>query len=655
MSEQMHKIPSASPDFKTLAAQQIAELFPEVVSDGKVDFDMLRTILGEDLTGGGNRFGLTWPGKLQAIRAAQAPTTATLAPDIENSVNWDDTQNVVIEGDNLEVLKILQKHYYGKIKMIYIDPPYNTGNDFVYHDNYADPIGSYLEMTGQRDGEGKLSTNTESDGRFHSNWLNMMYPRLKLARDLLTEDGVIFISIDDAEFGSLKQICNEIYGENNFIGTMIWAAGRKNDSKFISSSHEYILCFARNRQFLSDNKITWKVRKKGLKEIYRAAEKFRKEFSNDEDASKALKAWFNSLDDSNEAKKHKHYSRIDDNGVYFASDISWPGGGGPKYEVLHPVTGKPVTVPSRGWLFQKDVMYEHIRQGHVLFGPTEKNVPTFKRYLKDTEFETPYSVFYQDGRASTKRLTSLMGSKVFDFPKDEYVIQSLLSMTTEQNDLILDFFAGSGTAAHAVMALNAEDGGNRKCISVQLPELTPENSPARLAGFNTISEITRERIRRAGKKILEEESEKLSTRETPLDTGFRAYKLTDTNFTKWRADSSQSEAELMLAIEDAVDSAQDHATHDALLTEVLIKLGLSLTEEVTRTEIEGLEVYSVDDGLLLAYLDEAVKPTLKQLRTLVACKPSRLVILEDAFASDDQLKTNLSQECRAYDVELWTV
>lgn len=510
-------------------------------------------------------------------------------------------------------------------------------------------------MTGQRDGEGKLSTNTESDGRFHSNWLNMMYPRLKLARDLLTEDGVIFISIDDAEFGSLKQICNEIYGENNFIGTMIWAAGRKNDSKFISSSHEYILCFARNRQFLSDNKITWKVRKKGLKEIYRAAEKFRKEFSNDEDASKALKAWFNSLDDSNEAKKHKHYSRIDDNGVYFASDISWPGGGSPKYEVLHPVTGKPVTVPSRGWLFQKDVMYEHIRQGHVLFGPTEKNVPTFKRYLKDTEFETPYSVFYQDGRASTKRLTSLMGSKVFDFPKDEYVIQSLLSMTTEQNDLILDFFAGSGTTAHAVMALNAEDGGNRKCISVQLPELTPENSPARLAGFNTISEITRERIRRAGKKILEEESEKLSTRETPLDTGFRAYKLTDTNFTKWRADSSQSEAELMLAIEDAVDSAQDHASHDALLTEVLIELGLSLTEEVTRTEIEGLEVYSVDDGLLLAYLDEAVKPTLKQLRALVACKPSRLVILEDAFASDDQLKTNLSQECRAYDVELWTV
>lgn len=605
--------------------------------------------------GGGNRFGLTWPGKLQAIRAAQAPTTATLAPDIENSVNWDDTQNVVIEGDNLEVLKILQKHYYGKIKMIYIDPPYNTGNDFVYHDNYADPIGSYLEMTGQHDGEGKLSTNTESDGRFHSNWLNMMYPRLKLARDLLTEDGVIFISIDDAEFGSLKQICNEIYGENNFIGTMIWAAGRKNDSKFISSSHEYILCFARNRQFLSDNKITWKVRKKGLKEIYRAAEKFRKEFSNDEDASKALKAWFNSLDDSNEAKKHKHYSRIDDNGVYFASDISWPGGGGPKYEVLHPVTGKPVTVPSRGWLFQKDVMYEHIRQGHVLFGPTEKNVPTFKRYLKDTEFETPYSVFYQDGRASTKRLTSLMGSKVFDFPKDEYVIQSLLSMTTEQNDLILDFFAGSGTTAHAVMALNAEDGGNRKCISVQLPELTPENSPARLAGFNTISEITRERIRRAGKKILEEESEKLSTRETPLDTGFRAYKLTDTNFTKWRVDSSQSEAELMLAIEDAVDSAQDHASHDALLTEVLIELGLSLTEEVTRTEIEGLEVYSVDDGLLLAYLDEAVKPTLKQLRALVACKPSRLVILEDAFASDDQLKTNLSQECRAYDVELWTV
>lgn len=654
MTKELNEVPCATPDFATEAASQLAELFPEIVADGKINLDTLKTILDVDVEDGHERFGLTWPGKRDAIRAAQTPTTATLMPDKQNSIDWDTTQNVFIEGDNLEVLKILQKHYYGKIKMIYIDPPYNTGKDFVYSDNYADSIGNYLEITGQTDEGGKLSTNSESDGRFHSNWLNMMYPRLKLARNLLAQNGFVFISIDESEHANLKKLCDEIFGEDNLIGSMIWAAGRKNDSKFISLSHEYLLCYARSRKTLTENGVTWKMRKKGLDAIYMAAERIIREYGSDYDsASAALKAWFKALPDNDESKKNKHYSRIDARGVYFADNISWPGGGGPSYDVLHPITGKPVKIPSRGWLFQKETMDEHIRADRVLFGKTEDAVPTFKRYLKDTEYETPYSVFYQDGRAATKRLTKLMGCKVFNFPKDESVLQTLITMTIQDDDIILDFFAGSGTTAHAVMQLNAEDGGNRRCISVQLPEPTGEKSEARKAGYETISQITRERIRRAGAKILEEEFDKLDGHKD-LDVGFRAYKLVDSNFSKWKADSGLSQDELVGLFTTMADSTNDDARPEALLTEVLLKLGFSLSESIETVDVDGLEVFSVADGLVMAYLDEHTTPTLAQLRALVAKEPERLVILEDAFKGNDELKTNLVQECRTHNVDLWT-
>lgn len=655
MSDTISQVPVSTPDLTTEAANKLAELIPEVVADGKVDFEKLKIILGVDVDDARERFGLTWPGKTQAIRAAQTPTTATLMPDKENSIDWDTTQNVFIEGDNLEVLKILQKHYYGQIKMIYIDPPYNTGNDFVYSDDYRDPIGTYLDVTGQRDGEGKLSTNTESAGRFHSNWLNMMYPRLKLARNLLTQDGAVFISIDDRELGNLKQIANEVFGEDNFVGTVVWAAGRKNDSKFLSTSHEYVLCFARSMAHLKATQTTWKVKKSGLDEIYAEAEKLVKNHDGDFDAaSQGLKQWFKNLPESSDSKRHKHYSGIDEAGVFFADNISWPGGGGPDYEVLHPVTNKPVKIPSRGWLFQKPVLEKHIRNGRVLFGADESSVPTFKRYLKETEKEALYSVLYQDGRAATKRLTTLMGKKVFAYPKDENVIRTLVTLVADSDSYVLDFFAGSGTTAHAVMQLNAQDGGNRRCISVQLPEPTGENSEAFAEGYETISTISRERIRRAGRKILSEESDKLDLRENPLDIGFRAYKLVDTNFTKWKADSGLSEDELVGLFSDLADSADDHARPEVLLTEVLLKLGFSLTEKIETVKVAGLSVFSVADGLVMAYLDEHTPPTLDQLRALVDEEPERLVILEDAFQGNDELKTNLVQECRTRNVDLWT-
>lgn len=657
MSEEIHETPSTTPNFQTELAAQLAELMPEVIADGKVDVEKLKELLDGDATDTSERFGLFWPGKKRALRAAQEPTTATLRPDFENSKDWDTTKNVFIEGDNLEVLKILQKHYHAKIKMIYIDPPYNTGKDFVYPDNYKEGLDTYLEWTRQVNEEGKkLSTNADTEGRYHSNWLNMMYPRLKLARNLLQQDGAVFISIDDSEIDNLKRVANEVFGENNFVGAMIWAAGRKNDSKYISSSHEYILCYARNLAYLKENEITWKVRKKGLDAIYREAERQVKLHGGDyESASRGLKDWYKNLPEGDESKRNSHYSRIDSRGVFFSGDISWPGGGGPKYDVAHPTTGLPVRVPSRGWLFQEDVLLKHIANDRVAFGADENAVPTFKRYLQDTEYEAPYSVFYQDGRAATKRLRTLMGEKVFDYPKDEFVLESLVDMITEENDLILDFFAGSATTAHAVMALNAKDGGSRRFVQVQLPEPTPEKSLARAEGYRTIAEISRERIRRAGAAIATEHKEQLARREAPLDFGFRAYALGETNFSKWNVSSDVDRNQLEQHLFDLRESSSaDDASADDLLTEILLKQGYSLTERIAPVDVADLNLRSVGDGIVLAYLNEHVKPTLEQLRAVVDEDPARLIVLEDAFQGDDQLKTNLAQLCKSEGIELWT-
>lgn len=660
MNFELNEIPGATPDFRTELAEKLADLVPEAVAEGKIDTKKLEELLDGDAADTRERFGLFWPGKKRALRAAQESTTATLVPDKENSRDWDTTQNVFIEGDNLEVLKILQKHYHAKIKMIYIDPPYNTGKDFVYPDNYQEGLKSYLEFTQQVDEGGKkLSTNSDQAGRYHSNWLNMMYPRLKLARNLLKSDGAVFISIDDSELENLKRLTHEVFGENNFVGTMIWAAGRKNDSKYISVSHEYVLCYARNIEFIKEHQITWKVRKKGLDAIYKVADKFTKEADGDyAAASQKLKAWYAGLPDGDDAKRNKHYWRIDKRGVYFAGDISWPGGGGPEYDVWHPVTGKPVRIPSRGWLFQSDKMQQHIADGRVLFGDNETNVPTFKRYLAETEYEAPYSVFYQDGRAATKRLRTLFGRKVFDFPKDEFVLQSLIEMVTQNDDLILDFFAGSATIAHAAMEVNARDGGNRRHIQVQLPEPVQDKDEAYKAGFRTIAEIGRKRIELAADKIKEDYSGKLTGRKTPLDTGFRAFKLSDTNFSKWRLTSDVAETELEQHLLSLRESADDQASQEALLTELLLKRGYSLTEQVDVFEVAGLEIHGVKDAEgdygLLAYLNEHQKPSLEQLRMLVDRAEAQIVILEDAFQGDDQLKTNLAQLCKSKGTELWT-
>jgi site-specific DNA-methyltransferase (adenine-specific) len=624
MTKEHNEVPCATPDFATEAASQLAELFPEIVADGKINLDTLKTILDVDVEDGHERFGLTWPGKRDAIRAAQTPTTATLMPDKQNSVNWDSTQNVFIEGDNLEVLKILQKHYFGEIKMIYIDPPYNTGNDFVYSDNYADSIGNYLEMTGQIDDGGKLSTNSESDGRFHSNWLNMMYPRLKLAKNLLRKDGLLFISIDESEVDLLTLVIKDIFGEHNMIGKFIWRRRQTSDSRNLShfsQDHDYVLVTGRTpNASLSGQDID------------------QEKYANPDNDPRG--PWM-SVDLSGLAsasqRPNLHYDLID-----------------PETNIHYPPN------PNRGWSKSRESMQTLLAEGRILFPKSPTGRPREKKFLRDLRSsKTGISSLLGKELSTTntegaREVRDLLEGKVFDFPKPVQLLKTLITQGTNSDSVVLDFFAGSGTTAHAVMALNAEDGGSRRCISVQLPEPTGENSEARNAGFTSISAIARERVRRAGNKILEENAAILDGRDQPLDMGFRAYRLVDTNFTKWKADSGLSEGELVDLFNSMSDSANDDARPEAILTEVLLKLGFSLSESIETVDVDGLEVFSVSDRLLMAYLDEHTTPTLAQLRALVAKEPERLVILEDAFKGNDELKTNLVQECRTHNVDLWT-
>ena len=629
MTEELNKVPHETPNFATEAASQLAELFPEIVADGKINLDTLKTILDIDVEDGRERFGLSWPGKAQAIRAAQTPTTATLEPDKENSVDWDTTQNVFIEGDNLEVLKVLQKHYYGQIKIIYIDPPYNTGNDFVYSDDYANSIGSYLARTGQTDEGGRLSTNSESAGRFHSNWLNMMYPRLRLARNLLDRDGVIFVSIGVEELGNLIAVMGEVFGDHNLLPIFTRVTKKSsNNGQTFSPSTDFVVAAAR-------------------------------EIS-------AVKPFSVPLTE----EQIRSYNKSDNRGAYKEIGLYQAAlkHGGSRYPIKAP-DGQMIITPSGPWRWNEERFLQGLTNDEIVFKRSDRsplinaetgvssgwNVYT-KLHLRDREesglLPKNYSDEFQNNIGS-RELREL--DIPFDFPKPAKFIEFLLFITGIREGIVLDAFAGSGTTSHAVMRLNAEDGGNRKCISVQLPEPTSAGSVAQEARFQTITDITRERIRRAGRKVLEGEAIKLDGRADSLDVGFRAYKLVDTNFTKWKADSGLSEDELIGLFSHLADSADDHAHPETLLTEVLLKLGFSLTEKIETIKVAGLNIFSVADGLVMAYLDEHTQPTLDQLRALVDEEPERLVILEDAFHGNDELKTNLVQECRAHNVDLWTV
>lgn len=645
--------------------QRIGEIFPNCVTETKngdeivlsVDFDALRQELSDHVVEGQQeRYQFTWPDKSKSKRLANTPTTMTLRPCREDSVDFDNTKNLYIEGDNLEVLKILRETYLGKVKMIYIDPPYNTGNDFVYNDDFSTSANEYLETSGDVDDSGnRLFLNTSTNGRFHTDWLNMIYPRLALARSFLTEDGAIFISIDDNEQSNLKHVCDEIFGEQNFVTTFTWAAGRKNDSKLVSVSHEYILCYVRSMDYLRDHSVKWRERKQGLDEIYAEYELLKKQYGTDYvSMSKELKKWYKSLESTNPSKNHKHYCNVDSRGIFFADNISWPGGGGPKYEVLHPETKKPVKVPSRGWLYSEKRLQELIDDDRVVFGDDENSVPCVKSYLREHETSAPYSVFYKDGRASTKRLRELMEGDVFQNPKDEEIIQSLIQFCTDKKSIVMDFFSGSASAAHATFLQNMVDGGDRSFILVQIPE-SLENikgtSEASKGIFNNaigmlgdkphnICEIGKERIRRAGKKLKAQST--LDSRH--LDVGFRVLKLDSSNMRDVYYSPDQTSRS---SLDDYTSIIKSDRTSEDLLIQVMLELGIELSVTISNKEIDGHTVFDIDNGYLIACFEDNLDDRAVTAISKIMPDSAYAVFRSGQSMTDDTL-SNIEQIFKTY-------
>ncbi len=613
--QDIYETPGSTPDFKSELAAQLSERIPEAITDGKVDVEKLKELLGDDAGDDRERFGLFWAGKKRALRAAQEPTTATLKPDFENSKDWDTTKNVFIEGDNLEVLKILQKHYHGKIKMIYIDPPYNTGKDFVYPDNYKEGLETYLEWTKQVNEEGKkVSTNSESEGRYHSNWLNMMYPRLKLARNLLTRDGVLLVSIDGNEIDNLRKICLEVFGEANYVADLVWVKKEKASGvppkNMLIPNFEYVIAVKRGGGF-----------------AFRGQERSLASYKQDADGR-----WWRTM------------------------PIQATGAQNSWFTITDPTTGKGYY---GNWAFSEQRIVAMVSAGKIRFPRNDDGKPVQVVYA-DEMANDKSPIFANLGRfdseSSTKQLIALMGGKkYFDFPKPLDLMTFLVDQVTSDGDIVLDFFAGSATTGHAVMQLNARDGGARSHIQVQLPEPLDETGEAHKAGFRNIAQISRRRLDLAGNKIVEEASGTLDGLDKSVDVGYRSYALSDTNFTKWNVSSDADGTALEQHILDLRESADDNATPDSLLTELLLKQGYSLTEQIGDAEADGLPLKSVGDGLVLAYLDEHKTPTLQQLRAVLDSPDlAKFIILEDAFMGDDELKTNLVQEAKSRNVDLWT-
>lgn len=658
----IQKIEAHSPETQSadLIADNIAKLkamFPELLTEttqgGKttatLNVEVLKNLVGDATAADSEeKYGLNWHGKRKARQIALTPSTGTLRPypAPEESVDWDTTQNLMIEGDNLEVLKLLQKSYAGKVKMIYIDPPYNTGKDFVYPDNFQDNIKNYLELTGQSEGSTKLSSNTDASGRFHTDWLNMIYPRLKLARNLLRADGILFISIDDQEVAHLRTTCDEIFGSENFIAEMVWEGANKNDAKQIGISHEYVLVYARNRDAVPRE---WSLKKEGVDVIVKEAKRLREVHGNDfESASEALAGWYRSMK-STESFAHRRYRFIDARGVYKEENPTAPGGR--KFQLIDPRNGNQIRLrENRGWAFDQEEFNRLVLEDRIRF-VTESSI-MLKLYLHETDALTPPSVFYQPARSASERLAKLMGSEVFDFPKDELVLQKFIEMATSPTDdkcYVMDFFAGSGTTAHAAMLQNACDGAKRKFIVVQLPEpIDPrkkEQSSAaeycnELRRALTIAELTKERLRRAGAKVKSENPNWQG------DSGFRVFKLDSSNIRSWSPNPSDLTATLLSNLEHI----EPGRSNDDVLYEILLKLGLDLCVPIEQQRIASKTVHSIGEGALLACLDEHISVAdaeplalgMAQWREQQGTATETTAVFRDSAFENDVAKSNLA-------------
>lgn len=649
----MQKLPQETPDLTQQNIDRIAELFPSIVTetkdaDGKlkraINFTTLKQLLSDEVVDGDECYEFTWVGKKQSIIEGNRPIRKTLRPAKDESKNWDTTENLYIEGDNLEVLKLLQNSYLNSIKMIYIDPPYNTGNDFVYRDDFAVSRAEYEDEIGVYDeDDNRLFKNTETNGRFHSDWCSMMYPRLQLARNLLTDDGVIFINIDEHEYVNLMKIMDEVFGDTNDLGTIIWdKRNPKGDAKGISYQHEYIVIYSRNiNEFLSKNEV---LRPKPNAEmIIEKANHFYRRISTTytlEDANNDFSRWISK--EPNLSGGERAYNKIDEKGnVYQSVSMAWPNKKRAPNDyfipLIHPTTKQECPIPSRGWRNPSVTMQLLLEKEQILFGPDHTTQPRRKYLLSENMYENIPSLLYFGG-SDTELLEEL--EIPFETPKVTEIVKSHIQSFTDRTSTIIDFFSGSATTAHAVMQLNAEDSGNRKFIMVQLPEPTDEKSEAYKAGYKNICEIGKERIRRAGELITSTtatiEDEPVDLWEG-LDTGFRVLKLDSTNMKDVYYSAGEYSQQMLLDLESNI---KDDRTDLDLLYGVLLDWGVPLSLPHTTETIGGKKVHFVNETDLVACFEEDVNEAV--VREIAKRKPERVVFRDSSFGSTPE-KINVTE------------
>jgi len=659
MGNEMEKVELEDGQSADIVSENISimkELFPDAFSEGGVNFDTLRQLLGDAsvLDEGEEKYGLNWHGKKKARQIALTPSAGTLLPCPDESVNWENTQNLFIEGDNLEVLKLLQKSYANKVKMIYIDPPYNTGKEFVYPDNFQDNLDTYLKYTSQVDDEGlKFSSNTEVSGRKHTNWMNMMFPRIKLAKSLLRQDGAVFISIDENELTNLKSICDEIFGAENFVECIAWNKRIPKNDKGIGNIHEYILLYVKD----SSLKPEFKMRKDGLDEIYNLVEALKKKGVDIPQAEREIKKLY---------KKNGYdrgitlYNSLDENyRLWGKINMSWPNANtfGPKYEVLHPKTRKPVKIPDRGWRWKEETFNEAAKRngddfkeiielhdgsfmcGKIWFAEDENTQPSSITYLDEVNQFLLRSILSMksDGGVEVEKLFD--GKSYFSYPKPTSLLKTLFSsMNAEDGDIFLDFFAGSSTSGHAVFKLNVEDAVKRRFIMVQLPELLQEDTEAYKAGYRNISDLAKERLRRSGELEAGEHSD--------FDNGFKVFKLSASNIQTWNPDRTDLEESLLSHEEHLVEGRSEQD----VLYELLLKRGVDLAVPIESREVAGKNIYSIGYGVLFACLDESItKEQVEDIAQAIIAWYGELapssdthVFFRDSAFRDDVSKTNMA-------------
>ena len=626
----MDKLDGLTLDLESANKDKLRAVFPECFTEGRLDIDKLLSLCGEYITDDFEKYEFKWKGKSDCLRLAQKRSTATLRPVPGDSVNWDTTQNLYIEGDNLEVLKLLQKSYFRKVKMIYIDPPYNTGNDFVYEDDFADPLARYKEVTAQT-----TKSNPETMGRYHTNWLNMMYPRLRLAANLLRDDGVIFISIDDGEQANMRKLCDEVFGEENFMAQIIWQKvySPRMDVQGFSTSHDYILCYVKS-----------------------SVESIRQE------AFSQNSAQFNFVDPAN-GRRYRRRSIRKEGSASLRSDRpnSWFPLVAPDGTEVYPF--KPDGTEGR-WRWDINTYRKNEQQGIVEWVKTENGWQAYAKQYLDTEASKPPETLWLHqevghNHSAAESLKKLLSGKVFDSPKPIELITKMLKLATytDTGDIVLDFFSGSATTAHAVMQLNAEDGGSRRFIMVQLPEICNEKSEAARNGYPNICEIGKERIRRAGQKLMQQvtsgqgnengegfgcgmpstENEWEYAAKNILDIGFKVFRLDSSNLKLW--DDTPIENgdldSLFARMDGIIDNLKPGRSEDDLVYEILLKMGYPLTADVAALELDGLTVYTVEQNSMLICLQPGV--TAEVVEKLAALGPQKIVLAENALADNSAM------------------